>query len=83
MCLTKLPQFWDQSHSLKGCSYDPDGAESEAPKYESQIIEEYEKQQSMLLNTDVKLLLLHVNVLRYVYKHADLRPWDPRNDMLQ
>ena len=22
------------SHSLKGCSYDPDGAESEAPKYE-------------------------------------------------
>jgi len=34
-----------------GCSYDPDGAESEAPKY--------------------------------VYKHADLRPWDPRNDVLQ
>ena len=39
--------------------------------------------QSMLLNSDVKFLILHVNVLRYVYKHADLRPWDPRNDVLQ
>ena len=34
-------------------------------------------------NSDVKFLILHVNVLRYVYKHADLRPWDPRNDVLQ
>lgn len=35
----------------EGCSYNPDGTESEAPKY--------------------------------TYKHADMRPWDPRNDMMQ
>merc|ERR1719509_182140 len=35
----------------EGCSYDPEGNESEAP--------------------------------RYTYKHADVRPWDPRNDVLQ
>ena len=35
----------------QGCSYNPDGTESEAPKY--------------------------------TYKHADMRPWDPRNDVMQ
>ena len=28
-------------------------------------------------------LILNVIFNRYVYKHADLRPWDPRNDVLQ
>ena len=30
-----LHRYCDDQNSLKGCSYDPDGAESEAPKYEA------------------------------------------------
>ena len=42
------------AHSLKGCSYDPDGAESEAPKYESKNYTQNLRIKSMLKNTDVK-----------------------------
>ena len=65
-------------NSLKGCSYDPDGAESEAPKYETWF-----SSFSLFLCTAALISCLYSNLCRYVYKHADLRPWDPRNDVLQ
>ena len=34
------------------------------------------------ISDDIELIL-NVIFNRYVYKHADLRPWDPRNDVLQ